>query len=79
MAGRKLAPEVVRAVVDALRSGMNPRQAGGAVGDCRPAWTGSGPRTPVRRESPGSALSSVSNEVAGFAYAEDRSVTPRLP
>jgi hypothetical protein len=27
-----LAPEVVRAVVDALRSGMNPRQAGEAAG-----------------------------------------------
>jgi transposase, IS30 family len=32
VAGKKLAPEVVRAVVDALRSGMNPRQAGEAAG-----------------------------------------------
>ena len=30
MAGKKLAPELMRAVVDALRSGMNPRQAGEA-------------------------------------------------
>ncbi len=32
VAGKKLAPELVRAVVDALRSGMNPRQAGEAAG-----------------------------------------------
>jgi IS30 family transposase len=32
VAGKKLAPEVARAVVDALRSGMNPRQAGEAAG-----------------------------------------------
>ena len=32
MAGKKLAPELVRAVVDALSSGMNPRQAGEAAG-----------------------------------------------
>jgi IS30 family transposase len=32
VAGKKLAPELVRAVVDALRSGMNPRQAGRAAG-----------------------------------------------
>ena len=32
MAGKKLAPELVRATLDALRSGMNPRQAGEAAG-----------------------------------------------
>jgi transposase, IS30 family len=32
VAGRKLAPEVARAVVDGLRSGMNPRQAAEAAG-----------------------------------------------
>jgi len=32
VAGKKLAPELVRAVVDALSSGMNPRQAGEAAG-----------------------------------------------
>ena len=32
VAGRKLAPELVRATPDALRSGMNPRQAGRAAG-----------------------------------------------
>jgi IS30 family transposase len=32
VAGKKLAPERVRAVLDALASGMNPRQAAGAAG-----------------------------------------------
>ena len=32
MAGKKLAPELVRATLDALRSGMNPGQAGRAAG-----------------------------------------------
>jgi transposase, IS30 family len=32
VAGKKLAPELVRATLDALRSGMNPRQAGEAAG-----------------------------------------------
>jgi IS30 family transposase len=32
VAGKKLAPELVRATLDALRSGMNPKQAGRAAG-----------------------------------------------